>query len=109
MGLTAAMYSSTFIQKPYTGAEPVATALSFTLVLVHLHPEEGLRPLMAEIDEVLGKRSKITLEDIEKLKYTEQVNYIFNYIISAFHLVVYFTGTGCSRGHEDVLSSNSNS
>ncbi|KAL5471054.1 hypothetical protein EMCRGX_G029129 [Ephydatia muelleri] len=55
------------------GAEPVATALSFTLVLIHLNPEEGLKPLMSEIDEVLGKKKTITVDDLEKLKYTEQV------------------------------------
>eukprot|EP00731_Ephydatia_muelleri_P020939 Em0013g666a len=43
------------------GAEPVATALSFTLVLIHLNPEEGLKPLMSEIDEVLGKKKTITV------------------------------------------------
>lgn len=57
----------------HTGAEPVATALSFTLVLIHLNPEEGLKPLMSEIDEVLGKKKTITVDDLEKLKYTEQV------------------------------------
>ena len=54
-------------QLTHTGAEPVATALSFTLVLIHLNPEEGLKPLMSEIDEVLGKKKTITVDDLEKL------------------------------------------
>ena len=61
------------LSNTHTGAEPVATALSFTLVLIHLNPEEGLKPLMSEIDEVLGKKKTITVDDLEKLKYTEQV------------------------------------
>ena len=60
-----------------TGAVPITTVVTFTLVLIHLHPEEGLRPVMAEIDEVLGKKMTITLEDVEKLKYTEQVKCMY--------------------------------
>ena len=31
--------------------------------------------LQAEVKEVLGKRTAVTKEDLEKLQYTEQVNF----------------------------------
>ena len=61
---------------------------------------------MSEIDEVLGKKTTITIEDLEKLKYTEQVTQLtdsFNFSF-CYYLCI---GTGCIRGHENVLSSYS--
>eukprot|EP00731_Ephydatia_muelleri_P008075 Em0004g413a len=54
------------------GQETVGNTLSLALVLVLQHPEV-LERLLAEIDEVLGSRTSVTTEDLEKLKYTEQV------------------------------------
>eukprot|EP00731_Ephydatia_muelleri_P008181 Em0004g519a len=53
------------------GQETTANTLSFAVILVHQHPEV-LERLLAEIDEVLGSRTSVTAEDLEKLKYTEQ-------------------------------------
>ena len=56
----------------YPGQETTANTLSFAVILVHQHPEV-LERLLAEIDEVLGSRTSVTAEDLEKLQYTEQV------------------------------------
>eukprot|EP00731_Ephydatia_muelleri_P008149 Em0004g487a len=53
------------------GQETTANTLSFAVILVHQHPEV-LERLLAEIDEVLGSRTSVTAEDLEKLRYTEQ-------------------------------------
>ena len=42
------------------------------MVLIHQHPEVLCR-LQAEVEEVLGGRTEVTNEDLEKLQYTEQV------------------------------------
>ena len=55
-----------------SGQETTANTLSFAVILVHQHPEV-LERLLAEIDEVLGSRTSVTAEDLEKLIYTEQV------------------------------------
>ncbi len=34
--------------------------------------------LQAEVEEVLEERTEVTNEDLEKLQYTEQVNYNYN-------------------------------
>ena len=54
------------------GSEPTACILSFAVAVIHLHPDV-LQQLQSEIDEVLGKKRKITYEDLSNLKYTEQV------------------------------------
>ena len=54
------------------GQETTANTLSFAVVLVHQHPEV-LERLLLEIEEVLGERDTITVEDLDKLHYTEQV------------------------------------
>ena len=56
----------------HAGHETSSNVLSFAVILVHQHPEV-LERLLAEIDEVLGSRTSVTTEDLEKLKYTEQV------------------------------------
>ena len=56
----------------YTGQETTANTLSFALLLVHQHPDV-LERLLAEIDEVFGNKTTVSAEDLEKLKYTEQV------------------------------------
>ena len=56
----------------HAGHETSSNVLSFAMILVHQHPEV-LERLLAEIDEVLGSRTSVTAEDLEKLKYTEQV------------------------------------
>ena len=50
----------------------MACILSFAVAVIHLHPDI-LQQLQSEIDEVLGKKRKITYEDLGNLKYTEQV------------------------------------
>ena len=44
----------------------------FAVVQVHTHPQV-LGRLLSEIDEVLGERERVTAEDLDRLKYTEQV------------------------------------
>ena len=46
--------------------------MCFAVILVHQHPEV-LERLLAEIDEVLGDKTTVSAEDLERLKYTEQV------------------------------------
>ena len=53
------------------GHETTANALSWTWVLLAQHPEVEVK-LHAELDEVLGGRTP-TLQDLPKLRYTEQV------------------------------------
>ena len=43
-----------------------------------------LERLLAEIDEVLGSRTSVTAEDLEKLKYTEQVRREFSSVFFFF-------------------------
>ena len=54
------------------GGEPLASLLSFAVVEINQH-SDVLGLLLCEVDEVLGKKSQITIEDLNKLKYTEQV------------------------------------
>ena len=54
------------------GQDTTANTLSRAVVLVHQHPEV-LERLLLEIDEVLGERDTVTVEDLDKLRYTEQV------------------------------------
>ncbi|KAL5496599.1 hypothetical protein EMCRGX_G012912 [Ephydatia muelleri] len=61
-----------FVTFYVAGQETTANTLSFAVILVHQHPEV-LERLLAEIDEVLGSRTSVTAEDLEKLKYTEQI------------------------------------
>ena len=53
------------------GQETTANALSFAVVHVHQHPGV-LERLLLEIEEVLGERDTVTVEDLDKLHYTEQ-------------------------------------
>ena len=57
-----------------SGQDTTASTLSFAAVLVHQHPEV-LERLLAEIEEVLGNKTSVSAEDLENLKYAEQVNY----------------------------------
>ena len=58
----------------HVGQETTASTLSFAVVLVHQHPEV-LERLLLEVEEVLGDKDTITAEDLDKLKYTEQVRF----------------------------------
>lgn len=44
------------------------------MIVLHQHPEV-LDTLMTEIREVLGERTALTSDDLDKLVYTEQVNF----------------------------------
>ena len=52
--------------------ETTANTLLFAVIQVHQHPDV-LERLLSEVEEVLGKKDVITAEDLDKLKYTEQV------------------------------------
>ena len=52
--------------------ETTANTLLFAVIQVHQHADV-LERLLAEIQEVLGDKDDITAEDLDKLKYTEQV------------------------------------
>ena len=56
----------------HAGLEATANTLLFAVVQVHQHPEV-LERLLTEIEEVLGDKENVTAEDLDKLKYTEQV------------------------------------
>ena len=74
-----------------TGQETTATMLIFTFIMLEQHPEVKQRSasmcthlqcfwdknytlrVLDEISEVVGERTFITAEDIEQLKYMEQV------------------------------------
>ena len=62
------------LPKSPSGQDTTASTLSFAAILVHQHPEV-LERLLAEIDEVLGNKTSVSAEDLERLKYAEQVNY----------------------------------
>ncbi|KAL5473734.1 hypothetical protein EMCRGX_G028268 [Ephydatia muelleri] len=54
------------------GQDTTANTLSFAIILIHQHPEV-LDRLLSEIADVLGDRKEVTADDLDKLKYTEQV------------------------------------
>ncbi|KAL5473722.1 hypothetical protein EMCRGX_G028256 [Ephydatia muelleri] len=54
------------------GQETTANTLSFAIILIHQHPEV-LDRVLSEIADVLGDRKEVTADDLDKLKYTEQV------------------------------------
>ena len=54
------------------GQETTANTLSFAVALTCTHPEVHDR-LVCEVDEVLGRKSSVSAEDLERLQYTEQV------------------------------------
>lgn len=54
------------------GGEPLARLLSFAVVQINQHPDV-LEQLLREVDEMLGKKTQITIQDLNQLKYTEQV------------------------------------
>ena len=55
-----------------SGQETTANTLSFAVALICEHPEVHDR-LVCEVDEVLGGKSSVCAEDLERLQYTEQV------------------------------------
>ncbi|KAL5493499.1 hypothetical protein EMCRGX_G014690 [Ephydatia muelleri] len=61
-----------FIMFYLGGVETTANTLLFAVIQVHQHADV-LERLRAEIQEVLGDKDDITAEDLDKLKYTEQV------------------------------------
>ncbi|KAL5471217.1 hypothetical protein EMCRGX_G029309 [Ephydatia muelleri] len=61
-----------FVTFYVAGQETTANALSFAVILIHQHPEV-LDKLLSEIEDVLGDRKEVTGDDLDKLKYTEQV------------------------------------
>ena len=67
----------------HAGQETTANTLSFAVVLVHQHPEV-LERLLLEVEEVLGDKDTITAEDLDKLKYTEQVRFNSDSLCIAF-------------------------
>lgn len=54
------------------GSETTANLLSITLCLLHAHPDIMER-VIAETDEVLGDRTYVDVDDLNKLTYLEQV------------------------------------
>ncbi|KAL5473718.1 hypothetical protein EMCRGX_G028252 [Ephydatia muelleri] len=54
------------------GQDTTANTLSFAIILIHQH-SEVLDRLLSEIADVLGDRKEVTADDLDKLKYTEQV------------------------------------
>ena len=67
------------------------------MVLVHQHPDV-LERLLLEIEEVLGERDTVTVEDLDKLRYTEQVqspcsfgltSAVFKYVTVCMHAFYY--------------------
>ena len=60
-----------------TTQETTANTLSFAVVLTCLHPEVQGR-LVSEVDEVLGAKTSVSAEDLERLQYTEQVTTRFS-------------------------------
>ena len=58
---------------PPPGVETLANTVLFAVVQVHTHPQV-LGRLLSEIEEVLGERERVTAEDLDRLKYTEQVH-----------------------------------
>ena len=54
------------------GHETTANALTWTWYLLSQHEEVEAR-LHAEIDEVLGERTRPTVDDVQRLRYTEMV------------------------------------
>ncbi|KAL5489563.1 hypothetical protein EMCRGX_G018672 [Ephydatia muelleri] len=54
------------------GQETTANTLSFAVILIHQHPEV-LDHLLSEVEGVLGDRKEVTGDDLDKMKYTEQV------------------------------------
>ncbi|KAL5471218.1 hypothetical protein EMCRGX_G029311 [Ephydatia muelleri] len=61
-----------FVTFYVAGQETTANALLFAVILIHQHPEV-LDKLLSEIEDVLGDRKEVTGDDLDKLKYTEQV------------------------------------
>lgn len=59
----------------YAGQETTANTLAFAVVMVHQHPEV-LERILLEVEEVLGGKVSVTAEDLDKLKFTEQVKCI---------------------------------
>ncbi|KAL5489561.1 hypothetical protein EMCRGX_G018670 [Ephydatia muelleri] len=53
-------------------AGETANTLSFAIILIHQHPEV-LDHLLSEVEGVLGDRNEVTGDDLDKMKYTEQV------------------------------------
>ena len=60
--------------KIIAGFEPAASLLSFAVVLICQH-EDVLEQILSEVNEVLGNRKEITIQDLDKLKYIEQVKF----------------------------------
>ena len=73
----------------FPGQETTANTMCFAVILVHQHPEV-LERLLAEIDEVLGNKTSVSAEDLEKLKYTEQVR-LFTAMIMCWLSIVHGT------------------
>eukprot|EP00731_Ephydatia_muelleri_P020161 Em0012g986a len=61
-----------FITFFVAGQETAAYTLSFAIILIHQHPEV-LDHLLSEVEGVLGDRKEVTGDDLDKMKYTEQV------------------------------------
>ncbi|KAL5489556.1 hypothetical protein EMCRGX_G018662 [Ephydatia muelleri] len=61
-----------FIAFFVAGQETAAYTLSFAIILIHQHPKV-LDHLLSEVEGVLGDRKEVTGDDLDKMKYTEQV------------------------------------
>ncbi|KAL5463995.1 hypothetical protein EMCRGX_G032950 [Ephydatia muelleri] len=61
-----------FVTFYIAGQETTANTLAFAVVMVHQHPEV-LERILLEVEEVLGGKVSVTAEDLDKLKFTEQV------------------------------------
>eukprot|EP00731_Ephydatia_muelleri_P028733 Em0020g377a len=61
-----------FVTLYIAGQETTANTLSFAIILIQQHPEV-LDSLLSEIADVIGDRKEVTGDDLDKLKYTEQV------------------------------------
>ncbi|KAL5473738.1 hypothetical protein EMCRGX_G028273 [Ephydatia muelleri] len=61
-----------FVTFYIAGQETTANTLSFAIILIQQHPEV-LDSLLSEIADVIGDRKEVTADDLNKLKYTEQV------------------------------------
>eukprot|EP00731_Ephydatia_muelleri_P028736 Em0020g380a len=61
-----------FVTFYIAGQETTANTLSFAIILIQQHPEV-LDSLLSEITDVIGDRKEVTGDDLDKLKYTEQV------------------------------------
>ncbi|KAL5473747.1 hypothetical protein EMCRGX_G028291 [Ephydatia muelleri] len=61
-----------FVTFYIAGQETTANTLSFAIILIQQH-SEVLDSLLSEITDVIGDRKEVTADDLDKLKYTEQV------------------------------------